>query len=193
MYHRARGLPLLNDVHAQDRLDRLTEKEQHISNGEINQVDLEVPVVPPEIEVPAPVVSAPSSPSHPGSHSGSSHLGKKGFDSSSQNLDGRLDPNPFSSMAMSKDVTFGISKLKFIKMNDLGKVSAEASAAAEKRILRQPVHTSSEAAAATVTGSKDLRPLVYASDKKNALAFSYSETTCLSTRTNMKYMNIGRS
>lgn len=182
MYHRARGLPLLNNVHAADRLDRLTEKEQHIFSGEINQVDLEVPVVPPEVEVlqvPAP------SPSHTGSHS-HFHSDKKGVDSSSQKFEARTDPNPFSSMAMSKDVTFGISKLKFVKMSDLGKVSAEASAVAEKRILSQPTNISSPSA-----GSKDPRPLVYASDQKNALAFSYSETTCLSTRTNMKYMNIG--
>ena len=133
--------------------------------------------MPPEGDINFPV-SAPS-PTHSEAPSASSRSGKK------VEIENQVDLNPFSSMAMKKDVTFGISKLKFIKMSDLEKVSAEASAVAEKRNLKQPTLTRPG------SGSVGARPLVYASDEKSTLAFSYSETTCLSTRTNMKYMNIG--
>ena len=134
--------------------------------------------MPPEGDINFPVSPPPAT--HSEAPSASSRSGKKVVE-----IENQVDLNPFSSMAMKKDVTFGISKLKFIKMSDLEKVSAEASAVAEKRNLKQPTLTGPG------SGSVGARPLVYASDEKSTLAFSYSETTCLSTRTNMKYMNIG--
>ena len=43
LHHRAKGLPLLNDIHQMDRLDRLIAEEQHLSDGQIHRVQLEIP------------------------------------------------------------------------------------------------------------------------------------------------------
>lgn len=162
----ARGLPLLPEVQSVsspsiDRVTQLEVDERRLAAGQVRGQSLQLPEMDMELELEPQLKPV---------------LPATSSKSAKESL-----PFPSVQSLVGKDAVHGMAKLKFVKMGGLSQLSREV----QSSVLPHKEAGSKEEAALM------RKPLVFDSEEGPRFPESYRDITCLSTRTNMKYMNIG--